>query len=73
VAQHRTSVLRLGCRLAVAAAVDGQDRITVLQVEKDWTLPKQQDLSIPGLALPTALQVLKSMLLCMICPSWLSL
>lgn len=50
--------LRLGCRSAVAAAVDGQDRITVLQVKNDGTLAKQQDLSIPGLALPTALQVL---------------
>lgn len=47
----------LTARPGIAAAVEGQDTITVLHLGEDWALAEQQQLSIPGLTQPTALQV----------------
>ena len=47
----------LTARSGIAAAVEGQDTITVLHLGEDWALAEQQQLSIPGLTQPTALQV----------------
>ena len=47
----------LSYRSAIAAAVERQDTITVLRMAEDCTLAEQQQLALPDLALPTALQV----------------
>ena len=49
-------------RSEIAAAVEGQDTITVLHLAEDWALAEQQQLGIPGLAHPTALQVSRHVL-----------
>ena len=53
-----------GRRSSVAAAIEGQNSIIVLQLTKYGQLELLQQLSIPSLALPTALQVQAKISVC---------
>jgi hypothetical protein len=52
----------LTARSEIAAAVEGRDTITVLHLGEDWALAEQQQLGLPGLTQPAALQVSRHVL-----------